>query len=140
VNDGTEVNGPATSDPLDPCSPNLDAGPCDQDGDGLTNDQETALGTDPEVADTDGDGLNDGDEVFIHHTNPLEPDTDGDGLTDGEEINNVDDPATTLVPAGASDALDPCSPTASAACTADTDGDGLTDYVEDLLGHRPHRS
>ncbi|MHB1140916.1 MAG: S8 family serine peptidase [Sulfuricaulis sp.] len=59
----------------------------DIDGDGLTNAQEGALGTNPHNPDTDGDGLNDGAEVNTHGTNPLVADTDGDGLTDGQEIN-----------------------------------------------------
>lgn len=58
----------------------------DIDGDGLTNMQETALGTNPSNPDTDGDGLTDGQEVNTHGTNPLLADTDGDGLTDGEEV------------------------------------------------------
>jgi hypothetical protein len=36
-------------------------------------------------ADTDGDGVKDGDEVNIYHTNPLRVDTDGDGFSDGDE-------------------------------------------------------
>lgn len=36
----------------------------DPDGDGLTNGQEEALGTDPTKADTDGDGVNDKDDPF----------------------------------------------------------------------------
>ncbi|HED33212.1 MAG TPA: hypothetical protein ENJ08_03200 [Gammaproteobacteria bacterium] len=59
----------------------------DIDGDGLTNTEEDLLGTDPLLADTDSDGLIDGEEVNIYATNPLISDTDGDGLTDGEEIN-----------------------------------------------------
>ena len=59
----------------------------DVEPDGLTNAQELARGTDPEVADTDGDGLNDGPEVSTHSTNPLIADTDRDGLTDGAEVN-----------------------------------------------------
>jgi predicted outer membrane repeat protein len=58
----------------------------DTDGDGLTDGEETALGTDPLLPDTDGDGLNDGPEVTQHNTDPLLPDTDGDGLSDGDEI------------------------------------------------------
>jgi len=61
--------------------------PPDTDGDGLTDDQETALGTDPNNTDTDGDGLSDGEEINTHDTDPLNTDTDGDGLTDGEEVN-----------------------------------------------------
>ncbi len=37
--------------------------PLDSDGDGLSDDEERALGTDPFVADTDLDGVLDGDEV-----------------------------------------------------------------------------
>lgn len=59
----------------------------DIDGDGLLNTQETALGTDPYMADTDGDGLSDGNEVNSIGTNPLLMDTDGDGLSDGTEVN-----------------------------------------------------
>ena len=35
--------------------------------------------------DTDGDGLTDGAEIFIHHTNPGNSDTDGDTIPDGED-------------------------------------------------------
>jgi len=45
----------------DPCVPNKDAGPCDQDNDGLTNQQEKGK-SDPTKADTDGDGVNDKDD------------------------------------------------------------------------------
>jgi hypothetical protein len=37
-------------------------------------------------ADTDGDGVNDADEVYLHLTNPLLADSDADGLSDGEEL------------------------------------------------------
>ncbi|NCD23959.1 MAG: hypothetical protein EOL90_13660, partial [Spartobacteria bacterium] len=36
--------------------------------------------------DSDGDGLTDGAEYFVHHTNPGTNDTDGDGMWDGWEI------------------------------------------------------
>jgi hypothetical protein len=58
----------------------------DIDGDGLSNTQESALGTDPRNPDTDGDGLSDGAEVNTYGTNPLLADTDGDGLSDGAEV------------------------------------------------------
>jgi len=64
----------------------------DPDHDGLTNLREFQLGTDPHNADTDGDGLSDGDEVNIYHTNPLVADTDGDGIPDGVEIATGTDP------------------------------------------------
>jgi hypothetical protein len=73
----------------------------DLDRDGLTTDEEIALGTDGCVADTDGDGIGDGDEVhgtrgFV--TNPLWSDTDSDGNDDDAEIARGSDPAQ---PAGA---------------------------------------
>jgi hypothetical protein len=43
----------------------------DDDGDGLTNAEEAALGTDPGKADSDGDGVSDDDE-FTHGTDPLQ--------------------------------------------------------------------
>ncbi len=59
----------------------------DSDNDGLTNAEETALGTDPNNPDSDNDGLLDGEEVNTWHTDPLLSDTDSDGFTDGEEVN-----------------------------------------------------
>lgn len=66
--------------------------------------------------DTDGDSLNDYDEIYVHSTDPLNPDTDGDGLSDSDEINvNGTDPLA-----------------------ADTDGDGLSDGDEvDVYGTDP---
>jgi hypothetical protein len=61
-------------------------GSSDPDGDGLTNDQELQLGTDSKNADTDRDGLMDGDEVKIYRTDPLKADSDGDGYSDGVEV------------------------------------------------------
>ncbi|MBI5221637.1 MAG: hypothetical protein HY979_02435 [Candidatus Magasanikbacteria bacterium] len=58
----------------------------DSDLDGLSNDEEKNLGTDPNKIDTDGDGITDYDEVKIYHTNPLKADTDGDGYSDGAEL------------------------------------------------------
>lgn len=58
--------------------------PTDTDGDGLDNDQEAEIGSDPNDPDTDDDGLIDGEEVFLG-TDPTNPDTDGDGTTDLEE-------------------------------------------------------
>ena len=49
------------SNDKDPCVPNQSAGPCDQDNDGLTNQQEKGK-SDPNKADTDGDGVNDKDD------------------------------------------------------------------------------
>lgn len=54
----------------------------DSDGDGLTDDEERLLGTDPFRTDSDGDGISDGDEVRLG-LDPLRADTDGDGIIDG---------------------------------------------------------
>ena len=59
--------------------------PLDSDGDGLSDDEELDLGTDPENHDTDGDHINDGLETE-RGTDPLAIDTDEDGLTDMEEM------------------------------------------------------
>jgi hypothetical protein len=61
----------------------------DSDCDGLTDDEERALGTDPFNPDTDGDRLTDYLEVRIYFTNPLNPDSDGDGLSDYFEIYHL---------------------------------------------------
>jgi formylglycine-generating enzyme required for sulfatase activity len=60
--------------------------PVDTDGDGLLDSEEADLGTLPRDQDSDDDGLTDGDEVKVHHTNPLNPDSDGDGMPDGKEV------------------------------------------------------
>ncbi len=81
----------------------------DEEPDGLTNGVEFDLGSNPTLADTDGDGLNDGDEFHLHGSDPTLADTDGDGLEDAEEV-------------AASPATNPAR--------ADTDGDGLDDGAE----------
>ena len=58
----------------------------DQDGDGLDDDFEITIGTNPLLPDTDGDELTDGDEVKLYFTNPTLRDSDGDGFGDGVEI------------------------------------------------------
>ncbi|MFA7663033.1 MAG: OmpA family protein, partial [Patescibacteria group bacterium] len=62
------------------------------DRDGLSDEEETTLGTDKNLVDTDSDGINDNAEVNIYKTNPLKADTDGDSYSDGQEIMSNYDP------------------------------------------------
>lgn len=64
----------------------------DRDGDGLNEVEEAQAGTDPLAADSDADGLSDGDERDEHGTDPLAADSDGDGASDGEEVLGNTDP------------------------------------------------
>ncbi|MCX5758754.1 MAG: hypothetical protein NTU83_09675 [Candidatus Hydrogenedentes bacterium] len=73
----------------------------DSDLDGVTDDEELALGTDPYKMDSDGDGRIDGVEVHggdpgaigpTTPTDPLNPDTDGNGQKDGQEVFQGTDP------------------------------------------------
>src|ERR1044072_5613222 len=60
--------------------------PGDLDADGLSDgDEITVSHTDPEKRDTDGDRINDGNEVDNEKSNPTSTDTDGDGLSDTDE-------------------------------------------------------
>ncbi|MFH1456852.1 MAG: hypothetical protein ABIF17_01915 [Patescibacteria group bacterium] len=62
--------------------------PSDIDTDGLSDEEEIFLGTNPSRADTDLDGLSDYDEVKTYLTNPVKNDTDSDGYMDGIEVQN----------------------------------------------------
>jgi gliding motility-associated-like protein len=107
-------------------------GRLDCDNDGLTNDQEIAVGTDPFNPDSDGDGVLDGTEV-ADGTNPVDPcslifanqnttpstawenlDCDNDGLTNGTEVDLGSNPNN-----------------------PDTDGDGVPDNTEVQEGTNP---
>ena len=59
----------------------------DNDGDGLSNADETLLGTDPNQRDSDGDFLSDAEEVSIG-SDPLDRDSDNDSMNDGVEVLN----------------------------------------------------
>jgi hypothetical protein len=60
----------------------------DNDGDLANNAVERDVGSDPQNADTDADGVEDGKEIFFLGSNPLLRDSDGDGLIDGLEDKN----------------------------------------------------
>lgn len=108
-----------------------ESGSADPDHDGLTNSEEKQLGTNPKVADTDGDGLSDGDEVKKYSTNPLKADSDGDGLSDGDEVlkYHTDPMKLDSDGDGLSDG-DEVMKYKTDPLKADTDGDGLNDGDE----------
>lgn len=81
----------------------------DFDGDGLTLIQEYEYDTNPFLADSDEDGLNDNDEIFVHSTEPNMWDTDEDGMSDGTEISSGLNPLV-----------------------KDTDGNGINDGEESV--------
>ncbi len=106
----------------------------DSDDDGLKDQQETILGTDPNNPDTDADGLSDSIEVNDTRTNPLVADSDDDGLHDGNEVNNTltnpnhrDTDRDTLTDG------DEVRTYYTDPNKADTDGEGLDDGTEVTL-------
>lgn len=104
----------------------------DSDGDGLSDyDEMFVHNTNPLSADTDGDGLNDYDEIFKYGTDPNNPDTDGDGLSDGDEVlvHGTDPLNPDTDGDGLSDG-DEINKYRTNPLSADTDGDGLSDYDE----------
>lgn len=73
--------------PVEPVTEPVDIDlPVDTDGDGINDDEEEELGTNPESADTDSDGLTDMEEARNYGSDPTNPDTDGDGYLDGQEV------------------------------------------------------
>ncbi len=99
----------------------------DDDGDGLDNETEVTIGTDPTDVDTDGDGLVDSYEV----DNVLAPlDTDGDGVIDALESDKSDADCDNI-----SDQQDPTDDSdssqrggsAATPCQVDKDSDGVPD-------------
>lgn len=87
----------------------------DTDGDGITDGNELFMKTDPKKVDTDGDGINDGAEWIILGTDPGNPDTDGDGLNDSQEMQDYH--------------TNPKNP--------DTDGDNRNDGLEVKMKKNP---
>lgn len=100
----------------------------DQDGDGLSDEEEAKLGTDALQADTDHDGLSDSFEQR-YGTSATDDDWDNDGLVDGREYLYGSDAKNADTDG---DGWNDHSEVAvgSGIWTADTDGDGLSDYQE----------
>lgn len=69
----------------------------DADFDGISNQTEIILGTDPYRADTDGDGLSDSQELTMG-TNPLYPDLEWDRAYDGRGFSNAPQPNQVFPP------------------------------------------
>ena len=93
---------------------NCDGCAGDPDGDTLGNCFEASLGTNPNSADTDGDGLTDLEELGGASSLETAPDTDGDGVVDAVDPDDDGDglPTARELP-------------------DDTDGDGLSDRLDD---------
>lgn len=123
----SNMSAPADSPP--------DAG--DSDRDGLTDDEELALGTDPNNPDTDGDGFSDGVEVHFAKLgasfNPL-----GFMLPDGGGLDPGCPPALRGVDSdcdGVTDCDEQIIGTNST--LIDSDNDGVPDSIEWQLGTQP---
>ncbi len=54
----------------------------DTDADGVSDAIEAEIGSNPNIIDTDGDGLTDGQEYFVYQTDATKVDTDNDGESD----------------------------------------------------------
>jgi hypothetical protein len=146
---------PATASILLSTTAVLFAAP-DQDSDGVSDDDETAAGTDPLVADTDLDGSDDGEDAFPLSI-AVSLDSDGDSLPDDWNVGcdtacqtasgftlDEDDDSD-----GLPDTADNCSAVSNIDqtdtdgdgegddCDADDDGDGLSDTEEQTLGTEP---
>lgn len=123
VNGCPDTDGDGVADMDDDCPtvagtekgcPKIDNSGVDTDKDGLADVMETKLGTDPK-----------------------NPDSDGDGLNDGEEILGLDQASTTAIASKKSDPKNPCDPIKTGD-DCDADGDGLTNAEEAKLGTNPN--
>ena len=121
----------------------------DRDNDGFPDFYESLFGTDKDKADTDGDGLLDGDEVTLTDSDPLvfdsittglsdsEADPDNDGLKNSDEIKAGTDPLLADSDNDDLDDNDEINKYGTDPVSEDTDGDGLDDGDEIVLGFDP---
>ena len=116
----------------------------DTDGDGISDSAEVnTYGSDPTATDTDADGLPDAQEAALG-TSLNNPDSDGDGLLDGWEVSNSLNPLSAVGNDGADGDIDNDTLTniqeqeaGSNPRNADTDNDGLSDSDEVEAGTNP---
>jgi hypothetical protein len=100
-------------------------------------------GTGGQRPDTDGDGLFDDDEKNVYHTNPNVADTDGDGGDDGQEVYDSTNPlvAGNQTRADSDDDglfdVDEVQQYGTDPAKADTDSDGVGDGAERENGTSP---
>ena len=123
--------------------------PTDTDNDGLMDDVENNIGTDPSLTDTDNDGISDYDEVIYFGSDPLNPDDNEDGVIDGQSDHDEDDLIYLLeIEYGTSpinadtdgDSLmdgEEINTYHTDPLNADTDGDGASDLIEITIGTDP---
>jgi formylglycine-generating enzyme required for sulfatase activity len=103
----------------------------DPDSDGLTNYQEIIVRlTNPNVGDSDNDGVSDGQEV-ADTTNPLVADSDADGLTDGEEKSRTTNPLLVDTDGDGLGDLQEITISQTNPLLSDTNGNGINDALED---------
>jgi hypothetical protein len=123
----------------------------DRDADNYPDALESEAGLDPANADTDSDGVADGDEFTLYSTYPLSWDTDGDGISDGEELFGIKtDPlvnnngaatapatgtasTTATEPTGEALSTEAADTASSGAVAADSDSDGVADVDEETI-------
>ena len=117
-----------------------DAANEDRDGDGLSLlDELFAFGTDPELWDTDHDGLSDGEEVAAG-MNPRVRDADSDGFADGTDVRPFEVDAWTD---GDADGFPDIwkngwfGTDATVAADADANADGISNLAALLMGVNP---
>jgi hypothetical protein len=134
----TNKNGRVDAGERDPLVTADDVPPArDPDADGVDTDDEIPLGLDPNDADSDDDGVIDGQDGLTDtdgdgRIDALDPDSDGDGLNDGTERGVTQATA----PTGTNTASPNFVPDADPSTTtdpkkADTDADGRGDGQED---------
>lgn len=109
------------------------------DTDTLSNLQEFQLGSNPNLADTDGDGWNDDYEVNTSGTSATLADTDQDGIVDAAEGGYGTDPLNTDSDGdGTSDGGEVLAGTnpldAGSFPIIDADNDGIGDHIDNCLG------